>query len=528
MAGAHADDRPRSDRHPGRRKDTLRIGIVGAGFAGIGLATRLRQAGFRNVVLFERADRPGGTWRDNTYPGAACDVPSHLYSFSFAAKSDWQSRYSGQPEILAYIEGVARRYGVTPAIRFGQAVTQATYDDRDATWTVETAGGAREVVDVFVPAVGQLSQPSVPAFSGFDAFGGRSFHSARWNHAVPLANKRIAVIGSAASAVQIVPELAKVAARLFVFQRTPNWVIPRLDWRYSRLRKAFFRHVPGYRLLTRASIYFTQEALFKALKTGSVMNRLMRWFASCHMRRQVADPDLHAKLQPDFELGCKRVLLSDDYFPCFNLANVELVTDSIACFETTGIRTADGQLRDVDVAVFATGFDVRHCLRPVAIVGREGADLQKRWAAGPEAYRGMLVPAFPNMFILYGPGTNLGHNSILFMFECQFSYIVRCLNRLVSRNLLALEVTSEAMARFNKRLKNDLAGTVWTTGCGNWYGQDGRITANWGGSTLRYWWETRRVDFRDFQERRSTSEEHLNLPGTRRDPAVAATNGRLP
>jgi cation diffusion facilitator CzcD-associated flavoprotein CzcO len=524
MAGAH------SDHHPGRSakrtKKTLRIGIVGAGFSGIGLAARLRQAGFASVVLFERAERPGGTWRDNTYPGAACDVPSHLYSFSFAPKTDWQNHYSAQPEILSYIEAVAQRNGVTPSIRFGQAVTRATFDERDATWTVETTGGDREVVDVFVPAMGQLSQPSVPVFAGLDTFRGAGFHSARWDHAVPLKDKRIAIIGSAASAVQIVPELAKVAARLFVFQRTPNWVIPRLDRPYSALRKALFRYLPGYRLLTRASIYLSHEVLFQALKTGTVMNRLMRGYATRHLGRQVGDPALRAKLLPTFELGCKRVLISDDYFPCFNLPNVELATDPIDHFEATGIRTSDGRLRDVDVAVFATGFDVRNCLRPVEIVGRNGLDLQKSWAAaGPEAYRGMLVPEFPNMFILYGPGTNLGHNSILFMLECQFDYIVRCLNRLVSRNLLALAVAPEAMARFNTRLRGDLARTVWTAGCNNWYGQDGRITANWGGPTLRYWRQTRRVDFRDFIERYRPPEY---LSGSRHHPAVAGLNGRTP
>jgi cation diffusion facilitator CzcD-associated flavoprotein CzcO len=527
MAGTPraADTGDKPGRVAVRRKDSLRIGIVGAGFAGIGLAARLRRAGFTNVVLFERGDRPGGTWRDNTYPGAACDVPSHLYSYSFAPKYDWQSRYSGQPEILSYIEGVARQFGVTPAIRFGRAVTRAVFDERDATWEIETSGGRREIVDVFVPAVGQLSLPSIPACAGLDTFRGVRFHSARWDHSVPVEDRRIAVIGSAASAVQIVPELAKSAARLFVFQRTPNWVIPRFDWRYSRLRKALFRYLPGYRAMTRASIYLSQEALFRALRTGTVANRLMKQLALWHLGCQVADPTLRAKLTPDYTFGCKRVLLSDDYFPSFSRPNVELVTDPIAGFDAAGIRTADGKRRDVDVAVFATGFDVRNCLRPVAIVGRGGLDLQQRWSAGPEAFRGITVPDFPNMFILYGPNTNLGHNSILFMFECQFAYIVNCLRRLVSRNLRTLEVRPEVSARFNATLRHELAGTVWTTGCGNWYGQAGRITANWSGSTLRYWWETRQVDFRDFVEHRDAAEAPPALPGHRHHPVAAGTNG---
>lgn len=508
-----------------RDKRTLRVGVVGAGLAGIGLAIRLRQAGFSNLVLFEKGDRAGGTWRDNTYPGAACDVPSHLYSFSFAPKADWTSRYSPQAEILAYIEELTHRYDIHRAIRFGEAATRAAFDEASATWTVETSRGAREVVDVFVPAVGQLSVPSLPAFDGLQDFGGASFHSARWDHAVPLEGKRIAVVGSAASAVQIVPELARVAERLCVFQRTPNWLIPRMDWRYSRFRKALFRYLPGYRALTRGWTYFSQEALFNAMRTGSLTNRVMRRLSLWHLGRQVEDATVRAKLTPGYVLGCKRVLLSDDYYPCFNRPNVELVTEGIQRFEPSGIRTSDGRPRDFDVAVFATGFDVRNCLRPVEIRGRAGRDLQEHWAAGPEAYRGIAVPGYPNLFMLYGPNTNLGHNSILFMFECQFAYIVQCLEHIVARNLRTLEVSREATERFNRRVRNDLSRTVWTAGCSNWYGEGSHITANWGGSTLRYWRETRRVEFGDFieQENGTTSPRQTAVP----EPADATVGGEL-
>jgi cation diffusion facilitator CzcD-associated flavoprotein CzcO len=482
----------------GRDRAALRIAIVGAGFAGIGLAIQLKRAGYSKIILYEKAAGLGGTWRDNAYPGAACDVPSHLYSFSFAPKSDWQGRFGSQGEILAYIEDVASRFGVKSMVRFGTAVTRAVFDEGRGTWTVEDSRREREVFDVFVTAVGQLSIPSVPRMEGLDDFGGARFHSASWDHSIALEGKRIAVIGSAASAVQIVPELTRLASRLAVFQRTPNWLIPRWNWQYSAAGKALFRWLPFYRLLTRASIYCFQEALFGALRTGSTLNRIMKGIALWHLRRQVPDAGLRAKLRPHFELGCKRLLLSDDYFPSFNQPHVELVIERIERFVPAGIRTVDGKERAFDVVVFATGFDVRSSLRPVEIRGRGSVDLQDRWSQSPEAYRGVAVPDFPNMLILYGPNTNLGHNSILFMLECQFDYIVQCLDRIVSRNLRTLEVSAEASEKYNRDVQNQLAGMVWTTGCGNWYGENGRISANWSGSTFRYWRETRRVDFHHF------------------------------
>jgi cation diffusion facilitator CzcD-associated flavoprotein CzcO len=482
---------------------SLRVGIIGAGFAGVGLAARLRKVS--EVVVFEKASRLGGTWRDNTYPGAACDVPSHLYSFSFAPNHDWHNRYAGQAEIRNYIEDFAHRFGVEPLVRTGTAVERAAFDEESGSWEVTTAQGGREVFDVLVTAVGQLSIPSVPKFEGVERFVGASFHSAAWDHSVPLAGRRLAVVGSAASAVQIVPELAKVASHLTVYQRTPNWIIPRWDRAYGAAGRALFRYFPPYRQLTRASIYLRQEALFRAMRTGSTLNRLMKQVALCHLRRQVRDPVLRDRLTPRYVLGCKRVLLSDDYLPCFNDARVELVTGPIERFEAAGIRTADGVLRAHDVVVFATGFDTRNPLSRIDIRGRDGAALRDRWSAGPEAYRGLAAPGFPNLFFLYGPNTNLGHNSILFMLECQFGYVLQCVKRLLDRGLKTLEVAPQAAARYNAGLRRELAGSVWATGCGNWYGDGGRITANWPGSTVRYWYETCRVDFRDFLERRDAS-----------------------
>ena len=484
-----------------RSRATLRIAIVGAGFGGIGLAILLKRAGFTALTLFERGAAVGGTWRDNTYPGAACDVQSHLYSYSFAPRATWSQRYSGQAEILAYIQGVAEQHGILPLTRFNTTVTHAAFNEASNTWRVETADGGVQDFDIFIPAVGQLSRPVIPAFPGLADFAGASFHSAAWDHSVPLAGKRIALIGSAASAVQIAPELTKIAAHLDVFQRTPNWLVPRNNRAFTQRHHGLFMHLPGYRLLTRAYLYLYGEFLFDAFRTGSWRNKLLKNAALKHLQTQIADPALREKLTPTFELGCKRVLFSDDFYPCFTQPHVALVTDAIERFEPAGIRTRDGALHQVDVAVFATGFDVRNSLHHVTITGRNNLDLQQRWSTGPEAYRGIGVPGFPNLFMLYGPNTNLGHNSIIVMLEAQSRYIVQCLEHLVTANLTTLEVRDEANRTYNEKLQKLLGAMVWSTGCGSWYtAEGGRVTANWSGSTLEYRRQMKTVDFADFKE----------------------------
>ncbi|HTZ69421.1 MAG TPA: NAD(P)/FAD-dependent oxidoreductase [Acetobacteraceae bacterium] len=484
-----------------RRRETLRIGIMGAGFGGIGLALLLRKAGFSAITLLERADRVGGTWRDNTYPGAACDVRSHAYSLSFAPRTDWTERYAGHAEILAYIEEVTQRGGVMPHVRLNSTVMRARFDGSDQTWRVETTDGATHVFDVFVSAVGQLSKPAIPSFPGLGDFDGAYFHSAQWEHGVQLAGKRVALIGSAASAVQILPEIAKLCAHVDVFQRTPSWIVPRNNGRYSAWRKFLFRHLPGYRWALRQYLYLYGEFLFDAFRTGSWRNGLLRRSALRHLNAQIQDPVLRERMVPAYELGCKRVLFSDDYYPCFNLPHVRLVTDPISGFERDGIRTADGTLHTAEIAVFATGFDVRHCLQGVEIRGAGDTKLQDVWADGPFAYRGVAVAGFPNMFILYGPNTNLGHNSILVMLECQSRYIVQCLKRIVAGDLGTLDVTRAAMDLYNERLQRELKGMVWSTGCGSWYESGNRITANWSRSTLEYGRQMKHVAFADFIER---------------------------
>lgn len=480
-------------------REALRIAVIGAGFGGLAAAILLRQAGFTRLTVFERAATIGGTWRDNAYPGAACDVPSHLYSFSFAPKPDWSARYAGQAEILAYLNQVADTFGLRPHLRLNTAIRRATFDPSTATWRLETASGGTESFDILIPALGQLSRPAIPPIPGLADFAGAAFHSAAWDPAVPLAGRRIALIGAAASAIQIAPELAPLAARLTVFQRTPNWIIPRLNGLYGVRRHALFARLPPARRAFRFALWLYQELLFGAFRTGSRRNALLTRLARAHLRRQVPDPALRAKLTPAYTLGCKRLLVSDDYLPIFNRPNVRLETAPIARFEAAGIRTQDGTLHEAEVAVFATGFDVRHCLDALPITGAAGHTLAEAWAEGPEAYRGIAVPGFPNMFLMYGPNTNLGHSSIILMLEAQARYIRACLEHMTAHAHAVWEVRRAAHERYNAWLRAELGRTVWSTGCGNWYGQEGRITANWCGSTRAYIAALRRLAVADFQ-----------------------------
>jgi cation diffusion facilitator CzcD-associated flavoprotein CzcO len=484
-----------------RSRASLRIGIVGAGFGGIGLAILLKQAGFSAITLLERGASVGGTWRDNTYPGAECDVQSHLYSYSFAPNHAWPARYSGQQQILAYISETAEKFGLTPHIRLNTTVASAAYDEAANSWQVRTAAGEALEFDIFIPAVGLLSKPVIPPFPGLESFAGARFHSAAWDHGVSIKGKRVIMVGSAASAVQILPTLTRDAASVEVFQRTPNWLVPRNNGAYPGWRKFLFRHVPPYRLALRLYLYLYGEFLFDAFRVGTSRNKMLKDAALKHLDAQVADPALRAKLTPAYEIGCKRVLFSDDFYPCFAQPHVKLITDKIDRFEPAGIRTTDGALHEADVIVFATGFDASNSLRPVEIRGRGGLDLQEAWHEGPQAYRGIAMPRFPNLFMLYGPNTNLGHNSIIVMLEAQSRYIVQCLTRLVARGLATMEVREDAMRSYNDWLQAELGRMVWSTGCGSWYETDGRVTANWSGSTLQYRREMKKVKFEDFEER---------------------------
>lgn len=463
-----------------------RVAIVGAGAGGLCMAMQLARSGERDFVVLERWDGVGGTWRANAYPGAACDVPSHLYSFSFAPRAAWSRVFAPQAEILTYLEACAERYGLGPHLRFGAEVRSAEWKgDR---WHLELADGSSVEAQVVVWALGQLSRPRLPDIEGLDRFAGPCFHSARWDRAADLTG-RVGVVGNAASAVQIVPELAQNARSLTVFQRSAHWVLPRPDRAYTTAERWAFAHVPGVRLLHRARIFAALEARFVGFRAGSVFNRLAEVQARRHLAT-VRDPELRRRLTPDYPPGCKRVLLSSDYYPTLALPHVQLVDAPITAATAAGLEA--GGTHELDAIVLATGFDTAAPLGSVRVTGRSGT-LAEAWRSGPFAHLGMAVPGFPNLYLLYGPNTNLGHNSILAMLECQVAYVLQALEHEV------LEVRPEVAAAWDAGVQEALRDTVWSEGCGSWYvGEDGRISTNWSGTVTAYWRRTRTLRRADY------------------------------
>ncbi|MDX3108769.1 flavin-containing monooxygenase, partial [Nonomuraea angiospora] len=457
------------------------VAIVGAGFGGLCMAIRLERAGIRSYAVFERADDLGGTWRDNSYPGAGCDIPSHLYSYSFEKYASWTRRYPEQPEILAYLERCADKYDVRRKIRFGAEVQRAEFDG--ARWQV-TSGDRTEPFDVVVTGTGQLNRPHLPDIPGMPDFEGVSFHSARWNHAHDLTGRRVAVIGNGSSAAQFIPRIAERVERLYVFQRTPNWVIPKPDAAFGPLARLGFRVVPGLQRAYREWIYrYAEAALYPALAQGWSAD-LLRRRALRHLHDQVPDPALRAKLTPDYPPGCKRVVIDSAFYPALTRPNVDVVTDGIVRITPTGVETTEGS-HEVDTIVYATGFRSTEFLAPMEITGSGGRTLEEQWKGGPEAYLGISVPNFPNLFLLYGPNTNLGHNSIVFMIECQVEHIMSCLPYLSANG--PIEVRPEVMAAWRGQLDAAMARMVWGGGCRSWYKTaEGRVTNNWPGPTTLY------------------------------------------
>jgi cation diffusion facilitator CzcD-associated flavoprotein CzcO len=478
-----------------------RIAVIGAGHSGLCLGMRLKQAGEHDFVILEQAATLGGTWRDNTYPGASCDAPSFLYSFSFAQKTDWSRRFAWQAELLAYSTELAVRNGLLPHCRFNAEVSTVTYDDAAQTWTLSCADGSTVVADFVVAGVGQLNRPSTPSISGQDTFAGAQFHSARWNHSLDLGGRHIAVIGNAASAVQFVPQIAPLAAKLTVFQRSANWLMPRKDRLYAPRTQRLLTRFPALaRLYHDAQWFFFGELqLTPLMKQVKIVQMLARWKSLAHLRRQVKDPALRAKLVPDYPIGAKRVLFNDDYYPALSRPNVALVTAAIERIEPEGVRTRDGTLHPADVIIYATGFKSTDFLAPMRITGRGGRDLREEWARGARAYLGVTVTGFPNFFMLYGPNTNLGHNSILVMIEAQVGYILDALAQMKARGVRRIDVKRDVLEAYNRTLQQDLARSVWAATGSSWYKlADGTITNNWPHSTIRYQRLLRRVRLEDY------------------------------
>jgi cation diffusion facilitator CzcD-associated flavoprotein CzcO len=496
--------------------------IVGAGFAGLGMGIRLRQAGLDNFLILEQASGLGGTWNDNRYPGAACDVPSHLYSYSFENNPNWSREYAGQSEILAYLERCADKYGVRPHMRFRRKVVGARFDEARGTWSVQTEDGRTYTARVLVSSCGILSKPAYPQLSGLATFQGPVFHTARWRSDAVLENKRVAVIGTGASAVQIVPELAKTVQSLSVFQRTPGWVMPKPDKAIAASVKSRFAKHGWLQKLARLGRYLRMEVAAPALLRTPQwleLGRIAERFALRYLDEAVADPVLRAKLTPGYRIGCKRILLSNDYFAALQRENTELVTSGIREITPTGITTEDGTEHGYDVIVLATGFQSSEVLAPFPVRGREGEELGERWKDGAEAYFGTTVSGFPNFFMLLGPNTALGHNSVVYMMESQIAYAVEAIRTLRERDLKTVEVQESVQDAFNRRLQSRLARTVWATGgCHSWYQtHTGKITTLWPGFTFEHRWRMRRFDAENYQLE----------PLPKREPARVETRGHV-
>ncbi|MGA3798534.1 flavin-containing monooxygenase [Pseudomonas fluorescens] len=466
--------------------------IIGSGFAGIGMAVALQKAGVKDFVILEKKQDVGGVWRDNSYPGAACDVPSHLYSFSFEPNPDWSRVFAPQVEIHAYLRHCADKYGLDKYIRFGAEVVCAEFDERTSLWHVTQQDGSVLSASLLISGTGQLSRPAFPKLAGMQTFKGHVFHSATWDHSYSLAGKRVAVVGTGASAIQFVPAIAGTVGHLKVFQRSPAYLMPRPDRAYSERIKSLLRNMPWTMTAYRASIYMRYESRALAFTR---FKGLMKWAVGVPFRRllseQVPDPVLRSKLTPDYPYGCKRILLSSEYLKTMGRSNVELVTDGIARVTESGIETVDGQRHEVDAIIYGTGFAATEFLSPMRIVGRNGVDLNHAWRDGTRAYLGLTVPLFPNFFMLYGPNTNLGHNSIVYMLESQIAHVMRCWRTMKGTGANTVEVDSSVYERFHGQIQQRLANTVWN-GCKSWYVDDaGNNSTNWPGFTLSYRWLTR-------------------------------------
>ncbi|HEY5946580.1 MAG TPA: NAD(P)/FAD-dependent oxidoreductase, partial [Kofleriaceae bacterium] len=424
----------------------MRIVIVGAGAAGLAMAIRLKRSGHEDFTIVERSEGVGGTWHDNRYPGAGCDVPSHLYCFSFAPKSDWHYKFARQPEIESYFQQLVETERLGPHLQLNTEVQGAQFVDGG--WRIRTSRGEL-AADVLISGTGQLNRPHIPALPGLESFAGQRFHSARWDPAFDPRGKRVVVIGNGASAAQIVPEIAPQVAQLTVLQRSPAYVFPRKDRAYRGFEKWLFRYVPGWRRFYRSLIYWQLESRFPALHQHSLIGKLVTWMCLRNLRNAISDPALRAQLTPDYPIGCKRIVISDDWYPALARDNVTLETSPIERITPEGVVTVDGTLHPADAIIFATGFDSTSFLAPMQITGRDGTALATTWRGGALAHRGVAVSGFPNLFLLYGPNTNLGHSSILFMIECQVRYILGCLDQLERRGARWLDVKPEAMARSN-------------------------------------------------------------------------------
>lgn len=481
--------------------------IIGAGFGGLGMGISLKRAGRDDFVILEQDLGVGGTWHANRYPGAACDIPSLLYSFSFAPNTSWSRSYPGQAEIEAYLNRCVERFDLLPHLHLRTRVSELRWDADTQLWTVTAQQRDKELqwtARVVVNATGGLSRPSLPTLPGLESFAGPVMHTARWQAEVPLAGRRVGVVGTGASAVQLVPKLVDKAGQVVVFQRTPAWILPKHDRPVGTTRRWLLDTVPGLRQLARAGVYAVHELRAPGFTRQPGILKALEPLAQRYLHRHVKDPALREALTPDYRMGCKRILIASDFYPALQRRNARLVTSPIAQVRPDGVTTADGRHHALDILVLATGFQAAEAMAPFRIVGRGGVELNAVWRDCAQAYLGTTVPGFPNLFLIVGPNTGLGHNSMVFMIESQLRYVIDALERMDRAQLAAVDTRPEVARAFNERLQQRLQRTVWAQGgCTSWYQtRDGRITTLWPGSTLAFRWHTRRFRL----------EEHEALP----------------
>ena len=468
------------------------IVIIGTGFAGLGMGIRLKQAGLHDFTILEQGDEVGGTWRDIHYPGAACDIESQLYSFSFEPNPRWTSEYPPQREILDYLIHCADKYGVRPHIRFRCAATSARYDDATGTWEVQTSDGNSITCRSLISACGGLSRPAIPDIAGLSSFSGKVFHSARWDHSFSLTGKRVAVIGTGASAIQIVPAIAPQVGTLHLYQRTPPWIIPKRNRVFSEAQRTRYKEHPLLQQLSRLLCYVRHELGGLGFVVEPKILALLSRLVKRYIARSIPDPALREKLTPNYTLGCKRILLSNDYYPALRRNNVELVTSAISEVTPNGIRCADGTERSLDAIILATGFAAADVVAPFPIYGRNGVPLSDEWKDGAEAYLGTTIAGFPNSFLIVGPNTGLGHSSMVYMIESQIAYILSAIQAMQKDKLSTVEVKSDVQARYNQEIHKRLGHTVWSSGCVSWYQtKGGKNTTLWPGFTFEFRRRTR-------------------------------------
>ncbi len=480
--------------------DEPTVAIIGSGFGGLGMAYYLKKAGIRSFTIYEKAASLGGTWRENTYPGAGCDVPSHMYSFSFEPHYPWSRRYAPQAEILQYMKHTALKHELLPHIRFGCEVTDAEFDESRGLWVIRFADGQVQEAQFLVSAVGQLHQPAVPEIPGADTFQGVTWHSSRWNHDFQLYGRKVAVIGTGASAVQFVPEIARQVKQLDVYQRSPGWTIKKIERTFSVFERKLLDAVPPLHDLDRLRIFGILELLALALDGVKWLEKIVTWVSTWHLASQVEDPQLRARLTPDYPVGYKRILLSNDWLPALARQNVEVVTDRITGITPTGVETADGRVRDVDAIIYSTGFRTTEFLTPMEVLGRNGKSLRETWKNGASAFMGMSVAGFPNFFVLYGPNTNLGSGSIIFMLERQQRYIRQVIEAQRRDGWRYADLRPEVAAEYDLEMRERSALTTFSGDCQSWYKTaDGVNTNNWVGSMIEFARRTRVADLSRYE-----------------------------